>query len=81
MIRYTLAITLALSSPAFAQQPGQPSPSQTAIQIDNVVNQWAQQLEADQQNLKAKDEKLTAVQKEIDELKIKCGDLCKDVPK
>jgi hypothetical protein len=23
----------------------QPSPSQTALQIDNVVNQWAQQLE------------------------------------
>lgn len=29
---------------AYAQQ--QPTPSQTAIQIDNVINQWAQTIEA-----------------------------------
>lgn len=29
--------------PAYAQQP---TPSQTAIQIDNVINQWAQTIEA-----------------------------------
>jgi len=30
------------TSLAFAQQP---TPSQTAIQIDNVINQWAQMIE------------------------------------
>jgi hypothetical protein len=37
----TLCLVTAL--PAHAQQ--QPTPSQTAIQIDNVINQWAQMIE------------------------------------
>lgn len=50
IIKIWLLINLAffawtLSGSANAQQP---QPSQTAIQIDNVVNQWAQQLEQDQ---------------------------------
>jgi hypothetical protein len=44
MIRLFGIIALAAAWPAFAQQ--QPTTAQTAIQIDNVVNQWAQQLEA-----------------------------------
>ena len=32
-----------MASTAFGQQP---TPSQTAIQIDNVINQWAQTIEA-----------------------------------
>lgn len=62
MIRILYFITaLFVTSSALAQQP---SPSQTAIQIDNVINSWAQQLEA-------KD-------RLIAELKTKCGKPCKD---
>jgi hypothetical protein len=35
--------------PAWAQQ--QPTPAQTALQIDNVINQWAQTIEALQAQL------------------------------
>jgi hypothetical protein len=44
---------------AYAQQP---TPAQTAIQIDNVVNQWAQQLEA-------KDKLIADLQKQLEEAK------------
>jgi iron-sulfur cluster repair protein YtfE (RIC family) len=50
-----LALLILPISPALAQQP---TPSQTAIQIDNIINQWAQRLEADQQNLTAAQEKI-----------------------
>ena len=62
MIRLIFVISMLLPSVAFAQQ--QPSPSQTAIQIDNVVNQWAQQLDNDQRAI-------AALQKQIDDLKAK----------
>jgi hypothetical protein len=39
-----LGLVCALYGPASAQQ--QLTPSQTALQIDNVVNQWAQTVEA-----------------------------------
>jgi len=37
-----LALLILPISPALAQQP---TPSQTAIQIDNVINGWAQTIE------------------------------------
>ena len=48
---------------AIAQQ----LPSQVAIQIDGIINQWAMVIEAQQ--------------KEIADLKVKCGDPCKDEKK
>jgi hypothetical protein len=36
-------LAFALMFPARAQQP---TPAQTALQIDNVINQWAQTIEA-----------------------------------
>ena len=50
-----------LMIPARAQQ--QPTPSQTAIQIDNVINQWAQTIEAQQVQIA----KLLARVKELEE--------------
>jgi hypothetical protein len=43
MIRLFAVVLCLMAVPAFAQQP---TPSQTAIQIDNVINQWAQTIEA-----------------------------------
>lgn len=43
MARLIAILLLALTSPALAQQP---TPAQTALQIDNVINQWAQTIEA-----------------------------------
>lgn len=57
-----IAIGLFLCGAAAAQQ--QATPSQTAIQIDNVVNLWAQQIEAQQKMI-------ADLQKEIAELKAK----------
>lgn len=54
------ALAVIIAVPASAQQPT--SPSAVAIQIDNVINQWAQQLEADQRTI-------AALQKENAELK------------
>jgi hypothetical protein len=43
---YGLAFAM-LTSVVFAQQPGpQLTPSQVALQIDGVINAWAQQIEA-----------------------------------
>jgi hypothetical protein len=48
---------------AVAQTPQQ-SPSQVAIQIDNIINQWAQALENDQRTI-------ATLQKENSDLKAK----------
>ena len=53
-------LVVALMIPARAQQ--QPSPSQTAIQIDNVINQWAQTIEAQQRTI-------ADLQKQLEEVK------------
>jgi hypothetical protein len=45
MLKRLICILCVLSSEAFAQAP---TPSQTAIQIDTVINQWAQTIEAQQ---------------------------------
>jgi hypothetical protein len=43
MMRLIAFVLCLMAVPAHAQQP---TPSQTAIQIDNVINQWAQTIEA-----------------------------------
>jgi hypothetical protein len=48
---------------AMAQQPQQ-SPTATALQIDTIVNQWAQILEAQQHQIQE-------LQKQVDDLKAK----------
>ena len=64
MIRFVTAIAcLLVCAPAYAQQKPTP-PSEVAIQIDTVVNQWAQQITADQQTI-------AALQAEIANLKAK----------
>ena len=58
-----VAFGLLLPSAALAQQ--QPAtPSQMALQIDNVINQWAQTIEAQQKQI-------AELQKENAELKAK----------
>jgi ABC-type transporter MlaC component len=68
-----LALTVLLvTTPALAQAPqAQLSPAQVALQINNVVAQWAQQLEADKHTIKDLQEQLAAVMRERDELKAK----------
>ncbi len=65
MIRFVFAVAFSafLCAPAFAQQKPV-SPSELAIQIDAIVNQWAQQITADQQTI-------AALQAEIATLKAK----------
>lgn len=60
MMRAFAILLCLVSFPALAQQ--QPTPSQTAIQIDNVVNQWAQQIEAQQKQI-------MELQKQLEEAK------------
>lgn len=48
MIRSIVFVLCLVAMPAHAQQP---TPSQTAIQIDNVINQWAQRLEAQEKRI------------------------------
>ena len=62
-----IATAAAIATPALAQQTL--SPSQTALQIDAVVNQWAQVIEASQKQLAADHQKIDSLQKEIDTLK------------
>lgn len=56
------AVLATFGSPAIAQHQSPLSPSSVAIQIDTVINQWAQQLEADQRTI-------AALQKENADLK------------
>jgi uncharacterized lipoprotein YajG len=58
---FVLAFSL-FATVAMAQQMPPATPTQTALQIDNVVNTWAQQLEADQRTI-------AALQKQIEDLK------------
>jgi hypothetical protein len=44
----TLLFLLAFTAVAFAQQP---TPSQVALQIDGIVNSWAQTIEAQQKQI------------------------------
>ena len=62
MIRaIALVVAIAIfSTSAIAQQP---TPSQTAIQIDNVINGWAQTIEAQQAQIA----KLQARVKELED--------------
>ena len=72
MIRLIAFVLCLLVSPALAQQ--QLTPAQTALQIDNVINQWAQTIENQAQALKA-------AQERIDALKAKCGKPCAEPEK
>ena len=64
IVRAILLLFLSVGG-ALAQQT--PTPSQTALQIDNVINQWAQTLEAQQKQIEA-------LQKENADLKAKSSD-------
>jgi cell division protein FtsB len=67
MMRAIAFVLCFMVVPAWAQQSQ--TPSQTAIQIDNVINQWAQQLEALQRenaDLKKQIEDAKAVKVEPD---------------
>ena len=57
----TAIFLLALTTVAFAQQL---TPSQIALQIDNIINQWAQTIEAQQRQI-------TDLEKQITDLKAK----------
>jgi hypothetical protein len=77
-MRYLIALSLFfLSLPALAQQ--QPTPSQTAIQIDNAINGWAQRLEAQDKMIADQIAKIADLQKQIDDAKAK-ADPAKDTP-
>ena len=46
-MKYLIALSL-LFAPICSAYAQQPTPAQTALQIDNVINQWAQTIEAQQ---------------------------------
>jgi hypothetical protein len=58
MARLIAVVLCVLSTAALAQN----TPSQTAIQIDNVINAWAQQIEAQQKQI-------ADLQKQLEEAK------------
>jgi 2,4-dienoyl-CoA reductase-like NADH-dependent reductase (Old Yellow Enzyme family) len=62
---------LVIATPVIAQQPTQQTPSQIALQIDNIINGWAQAIEALQKQNADLQAQLTAVTKERDDLKAK----------
>ena len=67
---FMIVAALVVPAGAFAQQ--QPTtPSQIALQIDAVVNQWAQALESAQQTMRADQAKIADLQKQVDALKTK----------
>ena len=64
VMKFLAAIAvLAMTAPAVAQQQ-QVTPSQMALQIQGIIGQWAQQIEADQRTI-------ADLQKQIAELKAK----------
>jgi hypothetical protein len=63
-----------LTTAAVAQQMPPATPTQTALQIDNVVNAWAQQLENDQRII-------AALQKENADLKAAATNTKTEPPK
>jgi septal ring factor EnvC (AmiA/AmiB activator) len=70
MKRFAIVLASCLStSPAFAQQSPQQSPTQLALQINGIIGQMAQGLEALQQQNAELQKQLAAVTKERDELK------------
>jgi CHASE1-domain containing sensor protein len=69
-MRLIFVLLLSLTAAAFAQQPQQ-TPSQIALQIDNIINGWAQAIEALQKQNADLQAQLTAVTKERDDLKAK----------
>ena len=70
-----LVVLLTALIPAVASaQTQQPTPTQTALQIDNVINQWAQTLEALQKQN-------ADLQREIADLKAKYEPPKKEEPK
>jgi hypothetical protein len=69
MKRFALMLMLALATPAFSQPQPQQTPSQVALQLNNVIASWAQALEALQKENAELQQQLGAVTKERDELK------------
>lgn len=63
-----LAVAL-LSSPAFAQQPQQLTPSQLAIQLNTVIGQWAQTIEAQQKQISDLQQERAKLSTEIEKLR------------
>lgn len=69
MMKKLMIFLALLSGPAAAQQ----SPSALALQINGVIGQWAQAIESLQvQNAK--------LEKQLADIKAKCGEPCKDAP-
>jgi len=62
MLIRAMILLFALTASASAQQPN--SPSQVALQIDNVINAWAAQLEANARTI-------ADLQKQLADLKAK----------
>lgn len=67
-----IVLLLIMSATAAAQQTA--SPSQLAIQIDSAVGMLAQRAEYDEQQI-------ASLQKQLTDLKAKCGHPCKDEKK
>ncbi len=61
-----IALVLILSTPAFAQQPQQITPSQVAVQIDSAIGQLATALEQSQAQVKALQEQIKLLQAKPD---------------
>lgn len=68
MIRLSLLL-LSLSTSIAVAQPGQLSPSQAAIQINTVIGQWAQTIEAQQKSIMDLQQEVTKLKAENEALK------------
>jgi hypothetical protein len=70
-MKWLVILCLLFTTPVLAQQPQQQTPSQIAIQLSNIIGQWAQAIETLQTKNAELQKQLDAVTKERDELQAK----------
>ena len=70
MRTFLIGVVLLMTAPAFAQQQ-QVSPSQAAIAADNIINVLANAVEQEAATIKADNEKIADLQKQLADLKTK----------
>ena len=70
MRTFLIGVVLLMTAPAFAQQQ-QVSPSQAAIAADNIINGLANAVEQEAATIKADNEKIADLQKQLADLKTK----------
>jgi hypothetical protein len=70
----TALLASVIATPAFAQQPPPPKPTQVAHQVSDLLWTWAEQLESAQQQIAALQAQVAAKDKQISDLTKKASE-------